>query len=78
MRGRIKAWTDSFGLTENNGPGLSTEEPVGEELYVMPGWAVAKLRKQAAGAGPADGHLDSTLGESLDCIAPCVAHVSPL
>jgi hypothetical protein len=56
MRGRLRALTDSFGLTDPQESGPSIGETESEELYVMPGWAVAKLRdtsEKASDAGAA-------------------------
>lgn len=66
MRGRLRALADSIGLTSQDEPRPVTEEPVGEELYVMPGWAVVKRRND--GPTALAGHTDSTLGEYILCL----------
>jgi hypothetical protein len=54
MRRRIGAWADSFGLTDQRPRAgqskVDNEEVLGaEELYVMPGWAVVKMRDKDEG-----------------------------
>jgi hypothetical protein len=64
MRGRLKALADSIGLTSQDEPRPMTEESVGEELFVMPGWAVAKRRSDVE-ASTSLASADTTLCESL-------------
>jgi hypothetical protein len=50
MRSRIGAWADSLGvssghLRRNDGARTPEEARQGEELFVMPGWAVIKHRE---------------------------------
>lgn len=61
MRGRIQAWAGSLGLADGQASGSSTEAPVGEELYVMPGWAVPKVREKAESGETLDGQPGSLL-----------------
>jgi len=63
MRGRIRAWAGSLGLTEGQESAPGTAEPLGEELYVMPGWAVAKARERAGDDKSKEGTLDPSIGE---------------
>jgi len=63
MRGRIRAWAGSLGLTEGQESTPETDEPLGEELYVMPGWAVAKARERTEDDKSKDDTLDPSIGE---------------
>ena len=60
MRRRIGAWAESFGIIEpdrhdhrsrggDGGEGL--EEVQGEEMFLMPGWAVVKYRDEKVDEG---------------------------
>jgi hypothetical protein len=64
MRGRIRAWAGSLGLTEGQESAPETDEPLGEELYVMPGWAVAKARERTQDDLVKGDPLDPAIGES--------------
>lgn len=63
MRGRIRAWAGSLGLTDGQESGPETDEPLGEELYVMPGWAVAKGRDGKGDDMAQSKTLDASIGE---------------
>jgi hypothetical protein len=63
MRGRIRAWAGSLGLTDAQESAPGTDESVGEELYVMPGWAVAKAKEGTNNAMSTGGALDPSIGE---------------
>ena len=64
MRGRLRAWADSVGLTAGQENAAPTDEPVGEELYVMPGWAVAKLRDTSRdGVAPCNEGMGQSFAE---------------
>jgi hypothetical protein len=68
MRGRIRAWAGSLGLTEGQESAPETDEPLGEELYVMPGWAVAKGRELTEDGTSASVAVDPSIGEFIECI----------
>jgi hypothetical protein len=67
MRGRIRAWAGSLGLTEGQESAPDTDEPLGEELYVMPGWAVAKGRERTEDGSSTSGTVDPSIGELIEC-----------
>lgn len=60
MRRRLGAWAESVGLVDHaRDPGQQdVADALGaEELYVMPGWAVARhVNGQEKGANEADGN----------------------
>ena len=72
MRGRIRAWAGSLGLTEGQESPRETDEPLGEELYVMPGWAVAKGRERTEDGMSTNGTVDPSIGELSS--TPLVSH----
>ena len=77
MRRRIGAWADSLGVTSghlNNAPrsgshspkdGQNGEDREGEELFVMPGWAVVKYREGVeagqGGSSPSESYTGGRL-----------------
>jgi len=65
MRGRLRELAGSLGLVDTQEDTAPADEPVGEELYVMPGWAVAKLRDASQqDRNPPNDTGEPPLGES--------------
>lgn len=65
MRRRIGAWADSLGVTSghpsrNDGSRTPEESREGEELFVMPGWAVVKYREDVKTEAGAPGESSSS------------------
>lgn len=82
MRSRIGAWADSLGVSSgharrNDGARTPEEARQGEELFVMPGWAVIKHREGEVSKDGSPGMSDHLPYQVVtDSIAPFDLHVS--